>query len=168
MMNMLVSGAALAASKPVTPAFAEISRPISQEPYSAAARLWQDRQRHVEKLIILSAARDEAYERLPDWAKPGPRCIDHEGNPSDHEVGWPLDPTVTSSDSPGAFRVVRPSPWEAKRDFDFQMRAFAGPPGSPHYDAVGANARIVARLRERKQLYPPCRLWSRPRAETQS
>jgi hypothetical protein len=58
--------------------------------------------------------------------------------------------------------VVRPSIYDAKRDFDFFVRTFAGELGSRGYEAVRARARqnmrqrirpIVARLRERDRIY---------------
>ncbi|WFU37555.1 hypothetical protein QA640_24080 [Bradyrhizobium sp. CB82] len=126
---------------------------------SEASSLWHERQLHVEKQRRFVAAYREADKKLPDWAKAGPRLIDHEGLCGE-ESAWPLDPEVLPPDHPGVWRLVRPSIYEVKEQFESFVRTtrpeFAG------YESLRAKARatmrkrirkIVARLRERDRLY---------------
>jgi hypothetical protein len=74
-----------------------VATPASALPSLAdtdAQRLWAARLQHCDRLRVLIPPWLEAQERLPVWAKPGPRCIDREGNPCGGEVGWTIDPTV--------------------------------------------------------------------------
>lgn len=149
------------------PFFYAESIPAEPEPahFNAALHFWEERQQHVEALNALVAAYNAANDLLPDWAKSGPRLIDHEGRFCGADTGWPLDTSVMPPKE-GSYRVVRPSTFDAKRDFDFFVDVF-GCPDSPHYPAMRAKARanmrrrilqVVARLRERARLYDQLRL----------
>ncbi|MHC2241207.1 hypothetical protein [Bradyrhizobium elkanii] len=157
-MNMFVSSAAVAAA---TPAIATASDPQPTGGTDASA-LWQERQIHIERLNHLVAASREAHEKLPNWAKTGPRSIDHEGKPCGEESNWPLHTDMSPPvDHPGVTRVVRPSIYEVREEFESWMR-ISGSPEHPFYAATRAKARanmrrrirkIVARLRERERIY---------------
>ena len=134
-----------------------IALPAIAPPASAdttALRLWAERQSHVERLRHLSAAYAEAQAKLPAWAKPGHRSIDHDGNPCGEVCSWPLDETVTPPPV-NAWRVVRPSIWDAKENFDFGVRVFhwTGKHRAIQRAAMRRTIRvIVGRLRERDRL----------------
>jgi hypothetical protein len=102
----------------------------------------------------LSAAYTEAHAKLPAWARPGHRSIDQDGNPCGEICNWPLDETVTLPPL-NAWRVVRPSIWDAKENFDFGVRVFHWT--GKHRAAQRATMRrtvrdIIGRLRERSRL----------------
>lgn len=151
-MNMLVSGAALTASSPVLPALADA---LDASP-NQALQLWHERQRHVEALRPLVSAYNEASERMPDWAKPGHRYLDHEGRLCGEEWNWPLDPTVTPPTHEGVYREVRPSIYGVKRDFESFMRQCGNPSSSFRASARKKMRQriraIVARLREKERI----------------
>jgi hypothetical protein len=68
---------------------------------------------------------EEAREKLPAWAKPGHRCVDHEGNPCDREVNWTMDQTVEpKAGFPSAWRLVRPSTYDIQNNYEFWVRVF--------------------------------------------
>lgn len=139
-----------------------VAAPVTAPSSTEANSLWCERQRHVEALRPLVVAYHEASERMPYWAKSGPRMIDHEGKPCGEETGWTLDQTVPPPTHEAVHRLVRPSIYDVKADFDFFMRTTAGKPGSPGYEALRAKAqknmqhrieKIEARERERDRIY---------------
>jgi hypothetical protein len=130
-------------------------------PVDAVVPLWEQRQTHVEALARFKREYFDAYERLPDWAKPGERCIDQDGTPCGEIVWHTRDLTVAPPTREGAVRVVRPSISEARNDFDSFVRVLCGTPELPGYEARRAKARatmrnrilaMTARLKERKRL----------------
>ncbi len=86
----------------------------------------------LQRLQILRAghsnrhARTAAVASLPSWAQPGPRSVDHNGNPCGQIVGWPekaVHPGPASS--PGMHRIVRVSLKEIRDDFERYVSMFA-------------------------------------------
>ncbi|MGY4499176.1 hypothetical protein ACVWYH_003107 [Bradyrhizobium sp. GM24.11] len=149
----LAGAAASATAATAVPALADVAAPGNE-----ASSLWQERQLHVEALRSLSQAYLEASERLPDWAKGGLNMIDSEGNPCGEEVGWPLDMTIAPPTIEGAGRLVRPSIYGVRQEFETFMAMAGAGPGSAARVRARAQMReriklIVARLRERKRLY---------------
>lgn len=70
---------------------AVVATPVLALPATAdadAQRLWAARLQHCDRLRAVIPLWEEAREKLPAWAKPGHRCVDHEGNPCDREVNW--------------------------------------------------------------------------------
>ena len=121
---------------------------------TTALSLWAQRQAAVERLRELSAAYTEANCKMPAWALPGHRSIDQDGNPCGGVCNWPLDETVIPPPF-NAWRVVRPSTWDAKENFDFGVRVFHWT--GKHRAAQRATMRrtvreIIGRLRERNRL----------------
>jgi hypothetical protein len=51
----------------------------------------------------------EAYRRLPDWSKPGPKLLDQDGIGFGPHVGWPSTETEQIQ-LPDGLLLVRPSP----------------------------------------------------------
>ena len=126
---------------------------LATSPDTIALARWSERQTHVERLRGLSAAYDAAKAKLPAWAQPGHRSIDQDGNPYGEVCNWPLDETVTPPRL--GWRVVRPSTWDAKENFDFGVRVFHWT--GKHRAIQRANMRrtvraILGRLRERNRL----------------
>ncbi|MBM7483350.1 hypothetical protein ACVWWI_003334 [Bradyrhizobium sp. USDA 3686] len=129
--------------------------------FNSAVQLWEDRQSCVETYRVYSRAFKAAYRRYPEWAKGGPRMIDHAGNLVGDETGYPLDTSVKPPERPGHCRVARPSPHDVKSDFEVYCRTILGGPSSHNYEACRAKARarmrermrpIIARLRERRRI----------------
>jgi hypothetical protein len=123
-------------------------------PVDAANALWAERQKHVVRLLQLSHEYNAAHDKLPAWAMSGPERLDANGNFCGNNVAWPLVEDLTPP-SMGE-RIVRPSIYQAKDNFDFAVSVFASSPKSR--ENCRANMRrnikaIVARLRTRKQLY---------------
>jgi hypothetical protein len=123
-------------------------------PADAANALWAERQKHVERLAQLANVYTQAHDKLPAWAMSGPERLDASGNFCGNDVNWPLVEDLTPP-SMGE-RIVRPTIYQAKDNFDFAVSAFASSPKSR--ENCRANMRrnikaIVARLRARKRLY---------------
>ena len=123
-------------------------------PADTANALWAERQKHVERIALLCAEYNAADDKLPAWAKPGPERIDVNGNFCGEIRAWPLVEELTLPRV--GERIVRPSIYQAKENFEFAVRVFDPTP------AFRARCRatmrrnikaIVARLRERKRLY---------------
>jgi hypothetical protein len=130
LMNMMVSATALTAASAVgisataNAGDCEILSLASPMP-SKAALLWAERQTLVARSNRLYQEWQVAHEKLPAWAKPGPRNIDSDGTHCGDEVGWPLDVSVSPPDRPGVYRICRLSPKEIRENFDFAVRTFA-------------------------------------------
>jgi hypothetical protein len=119
----------------------------------AANTHWAERQFRVDQLARLSKAYDAAYENLPAWAKSGPERIDTEGNLCGPVINWPQAENVEPAKI--GERIVRPSIWQAREDFEFAARVFARSPASreKYRAAMRQSIRaVVARLRERRRL----------------
>ncbi|MET4493490.1 hypothetical protein [Bradyrhizobium sp. LA7.1] len=128
--------------------------------FNAAEDAWETRQRHIDDLARLVSITKGLSECLPNWAKEGPRSINGAGEFSQETSAWPEIENVGLPPFPSAWRVIRPSPFEVKADFEQYVRIF-GQPSSAGYQAFRENARakmrarmrtIVARLRERRRL----------------
>jgi hypothetical protein len=120
----------------------------------AANVLWAERQRHVDRLLHLSREYDAAHEKLPGWAISGPERIDSNGNFCGDTVAWPLAEDLTPP-SIGE-RIVRPSIYQEKENFEFAVRVFGFTPAfrKKRRAAMLRNIKaILVRLRERKRLY---------------
>jgi len=138
--------AAAFAAKPVHVAIAASRDKI------ALAR-WAERQAAVERLRGLSAAYGAAAAKLPAWAAAGLDRIDQDGNPCGDLVSWPLDTSITPP--PLGYRIVRPSLWRFRENFDFAARVFAlnSMGRAKARETMRARMRaIVARLRERNRI----------------
>jgi hypothetical protein len=122
---------------------------------TTALRLWAERQPIVDRIRSLCAAYNEANAKLPDWARPGHERVDTVGNPCGAIVYCPLAKEFSLPER--GERIVRPSTWQAKENFEFAVRVFGN--GSAAYREkaraiLRQNVRaIVARLRERNALY---------------
>ena len=102
----------------------------------------------------LAVEYDAASAKLPDWAKPGLNRIDADGNFCGGDSAWPLVEDFT----PGRVgqRIVRPSMWQAKEQFEFNVRLFGfSPECRARYRATmrASIRKIVDRPRARNQLY---------------
>jgi hypothetical protein len=123
-------------------------------PVDAANVLWAERQRHVDRLQLLSHDYDAAHAKLPAWAISGPERLDANGNFCGDHVAWPLIEDLTPP-SIGE-RIVRPSIYQAKEHFDFAVSVFASSPKTRENCRATMRRNIkaiVARLRARKRLY---------------
>ena len=95
-----------------------------------------------------------ADDKLPAWAESGPERLDANGNFCGNIVAWPLLEDLTPP-SVGE-RIVRPSIYQAKENFEFAVRVFGSTPAFRKRcrATMRRNIRaIVARLRDRKRLY---------------
>jgi hypothetical protein len=123
-------------------------------PVDRANVLWAERQRHVDRLLHLSRDYDAAHAKLPAWAISGPERLDANGNFCGDHVAWPLAEDLTPP-SIGE-RIVRPSIYQEKENFEFAVRVFGSTPAfrKRRRATMQRNIKvIVARLRERKRLY---------------
>jgi hypothetical protein len=123
-------------------------------PADTADILWAERQKHVERIALFCAEYDAADAKLPAWARSGPERIDANGNFCGHIVAWPLVEDLTPP-SVGK-RIVRPSIYQAKENFDFAVRVFGSTPAfrARCRAAMRRNIKaITARLRTRHQLH---------------
>jgi hypothetical protein len=123
-------------------------------PVDAANPLWAERQKHVERLSLLSDEYSVAHDELPAWAKSGPERLDANGNFCGEIVAWPLVEDLTPPNM--GERIVRPSIYHAKEHFDFAVSVFASSPkGRENCRATMRRSikAIVARLRARRRLY---------------
>jgi len=91
-------------------------------PADTANVLWAERQTRVDRLAQLCAEYNAADDRLPAWAKSGPERLDANGNFCGNIVAWPLVEDLTPP-SVGE-RIVRPSIYQAKENFEFAVRVF--------------------------------------------
>jgi hypothetical protein len=142
--------AAIAAAFAAPPVHVAVAAP----PDTIELARWAERQAAVEHLRSLSAAYDAAAAKLPAWAQPGHRSIDQDGNPCGYVCNWPMDETVLPPTF-NAWRVVRPSTWDAKESFDFGVRVFhwTGKHRAAQRAAMQRTVReIIGRLRERDRL----------------
>jgi hypothetical protein len=123
-------------------------------PADTANTLWAERQKHVGRIALLCAEYDAADAKLPAWAKSGPERIDANGNFCGHIAAWPLVEDLTPP-SVGE-RIVRPSIYQPKENFEFAVRVFGSTPAfrARCRATMRSNIKaIVARLRERDRLY---------------
>ena len=123
-------------------------------PVDAANTLWAERQKQVGRLLQLSREYDAAHDKLPAWAISGPERLDSNGNFCGDIVAWPLVEDLTPPDM--GERIVRPSIYQAKENFEFAVRVFASSPkGRENCRATMRRSikAIVARLRARRLLY---------------
>jgi hypothetical protein len=123
-------------------------------PVDAANVLWAERQRHVDRLLHLSRDYGAAHAKLPAWAISGPERLDASGNFCGDHVAWPLAEDLTPP-SIGE-RIVRPSIYQEKENFEFAVRVFGSTPAfrKKRRAAMLRNIKtILVRLRERKRLY---------------
>jgi hypothetical protein len=84
-------GSVLALGALSAPAHAEGSDVIQfdQAHDDLAISLWEERSALRPQFIAASRAIREAMDRLPDWAKMGPRYLNHDGSLSGPFSGWP-------------------------------------------------------------------------------
>jgi hypothetical protein len=125
-------------------------------PVDAANALWAERQKHVERLAHLSKQYNAAHDKLPAWAMSGPERLDASGNFCGNDVNWPLVEDLAPP-SMGE-RIVRPSIYQAKENFEFAVRVFGSGSTPAFRERCRANMRrniraIVVRLRERNHIY---------------
>jgi hypothetical protein len=123
-------------------------------PVDAANVLWAERQRLVDRLLHLSRDYGAAHAKLPAWAVSGPERLDASGNFCGNHVAWPLAEDLTPP-SIGE-RIVRPSIYQEKENFEFAVRVFGSTPAfrKKRRAAMLRNIKaILVRLRERKRLY---------------
>jgi hypothetical protein len=136
-------------------------------PADTANVLWAERQTRVDRLAQLCAEYNAADDRLPAWAKSGLERLDANGNFCGNIVAWPLMEDLTPP-SVGE-RIVRPSIYQAKENFEFAVRVFGFGSTPAFRERCRATMRrnikaIVARLRERKRLYVELGLYDLDRA----
>ena len=123
-------------------------------PVDAANVLWEERQKHVDRLLQLSREYDAAHENLPAWAASGLERLDANGNFCGDIVAWPLVEDLTPPNM--GERIVRPSIYHPKEHFDFAVSVFASSPKTRENCRAAMRRSIkaiVARLRDRKHLY---------------
>jgi hypothetical protein len=97
-------------------------------------------------------ARRTARDRLPWWAAPGPRYIDHTGDPTGDISGWPAIQGLEPPAYTNALRVSRPGPSELKRRYEAALR---WPGGDKRRAAIRADYRqevrdLVSRIRAQR------------------
>ena len=122
-------------------------------PVDAANVIWAERQRLVDRLLHLSRDYGAAHAKLPAWAVSGPERLDASGNFCGNHVAWPLAEDLTPP-SIGE-RIVRPSIYQEKENFEFAVRVFGSTPAfrKKRRAAMLRNIKAILRLRERKRLY---------------
>jgi hypothetical protein len=126
--------AAAAASAVGVPAIA------NAQPSPELHALW-NRRRAIRPIYLESQARIAAAEAtLPWWAQVGPMYLAHDGTFSGTVVGWPAIRDMEPPTIVGAVRLLRPSKYDLRKDYD-TLRRFLG-------DSAGSRASYRAKLRK--------------------
>jgi hypothetical protein len=126
--------AAALASAAVIPAVA------NAQPSSELHTLWNKR-RAIRPVYLQNRATLHAAEAaLPWWAQTGPMYLAHDGTFTGIHVGWPAIRDLEPPKIAGASRLLRPSKYDLRADYDQTCRMSG--------DSPEARASYAARLRQ--------------------
>lgn len=129
----------------VVAATAATATPAAVTPADEADRLYGEIVALVPEMHALSKAWNEAHERIPGWAKPGPKYILRSAEEEPHyfgkQVHWPLDANVEIW---GTHAICRPSPNDLKLEYKSEMGEVAR--------ALSGRSEAEVRARYRKRL----------------
>lgn len=78
------------------------------------AQLWSLRKRVIAEERLASRAVDEASDKVPWWAKPGPSYLFCDGSMGGPISGWPALQNVTPPEYKNVHKNIRPSPSSVK------------------------------------------------------
>lgn len=105
----IVSGLA-AVAIPTGAAAAPTSFSATDTPDQAVDRLWRRRTELIVEGRAITAAREAAEARMPEWARSGPAYLRGDGAFAGPHVGWPRDTAVRPPDYADMRRMCRPGP----------------------------------------------------------
>ena len=133
------------------PALADASGPN-------VTKLWDDWRAFIADYLEADAKRDAAEKAMPFWAQPGPGRLYSDGSYRGEIIYAPLDITIQPPDRSDAFRTVRRTLADCRRNFEFRknwwergggeedlsrttLQTRPRPPGAARRDAKGRFAR---------------------------
>jgi hypothetical protein len=88
-------------------------------------RLWGELLAEVAAYNVLSREYHERQQRLPWWAKKGPKYLVAKGEPERPEIGYaPAIQGLEPPSRPGVFRLLRPAPDDLERELEHRARMF--------------------------------------------
>ncbi|MDB5554509.1 MAG: hypothetical protein JWL86_4493 [Rhizobium sp.] len=132
----------------VVAATAAAAMPAKAAPADEADRLYRELVALLPEREALSKAWKEAFTRVPEWAKSGPKYILRSAEDEPHYFGkrvhWPLDTTITNVEIFGPHAICRPGPDDLKLAFKNEMREVAR--------ALSGRSEADVRARHRKRL----------------
>jgi hypothetical protein len=96
---------------------------------SAVHDLWNERRALRPVSRDLEERIEEATAKMPWWAQEGPDLLKHDGTFIGSIVGWPAIQDMEPP-SQGAYRLIRPSPMNLRKDYDRWISVWGRPPGT--------------------------------------